>query len=162
MEMIRKPATSTGNGGEIDTGVGTKVTVWDQTSKLADTSNRGLMTPAKGEFTMTVTSTLTGWSTTNAIGIYYQDQDGNHRLKFNIRGTITSATLGGGNTITIAGVVFAFEAAASAFNSGTSPTTYAICQSGVGIIGVGASASATTDRIGVSGDVKLSSKPAWA
>jgi hypothetical protein len=35
MEKIRKPATSTSNGGEIDSAVGTKVTLWDSTSKLA-------------------------------------------------------------------------------------------------------------------------------
>jgi hypothetical protein len=37
VEKIRKPATSISNGGEIDSAVGTKVTLWDSTSKLAGT-----------------------------------------------------------------------------------------------------------------------------
>lgn len=133
---------------------------------LASSTSSGLIQPRKGQFQMTVTSAISGWTTVRASGIYYQDQEGNHRIKFNLSGSISSQTLNGGTSITIVGVVFKnisnFEQPCAGYNSGTSPLTYAFTNANTGNITVSAVASASANRIGVSGDVELESKPTWA
>lgn len=133
---------------------------------LASSTASGLVQPRKGQFQMTATSAISGWTTVRASGVYYQDQEGNHRLKFNLSGSISSQTLNGGTSITIAGVVFKnisnFEQPCAGYNSGTSPLTYAFTNANTGNITVSAVASASANRIGVSGDIELESKPTWA
>lgn len=130
---------------------------------LANSNESGLAKPRKGQYSMTVTSSFAGWATTRAVGIYYQDQDGNHRLKFNIRGSKTSGATTGG-TLTVSGVTFknvsSWEQAGSGFTSGAlSVGVY--CGPNNSTVGIG-HASATTDYYSVSGDVELESKPTWA
>jgi hypothetical protein len=134
-------------------------------SKASYANGFGLMAPAKGQYQMTVTSSIAGWATVRANGIYYQDQDGNHRLRFNINGTFTSKTLNGGDTLTITGVTFKnvtnFEQACSAFNNGTVATSYAFANPNASTVAVSAISSLTASRLGVSGDVELESAPSW-
>lgn len=123
----------------------------------------GLVAPRKGETALTVTGT--GWTTSRAVGIYYQDQDGNHRLKGNISGAATSAsrTL---YTISISGVVFKnitnFFQTVSAMAGGASN----IPSSGICLINTGNiqfdHSTFTTNYYAASFDVELESKPTWA
>jgi hypothetical protein len=111
-----------------------------------------------------VTATAGSWVTVRAVGIYYQDQDGNHRLKFNIAGTCLSGVRAS-NTLTISGVTF------------KNITTFLQAVHGIiDVIGVAPRAfvnpntstitidhaSATTSLYTVSGDVELESAPTWA
>lgn len=45
------------------------------------------------EVTLTVTSAQSGWSTTRAVGVFYADSAGVWRLRFNVSGTFTKATI---------------------------------------------------------------------
>lgn len=132
----------------------------------ANSSETGLVAPRKGQTSLTVTGSMAGWSTVRAVGIYYQDQDGNHRMKFNLSGTYTGKTLNGGDTIAIAGVTFKnlanFEQPCSSFNNGTNPGSYAFTSPGTGTVTVSAVNSTSSSRLGLSGDVELESKPTWA
>lgn len=121
----------------------------------------GLVAPRKGQQALTVTSSVafTGY---RAVGIYYQDQDGNHRLKFNIVGTVAGGSRTG-TTLTITGVTFknatsyfqavtgVTDAVATAANVNPNAATLAIVHT-----------AATTAIYGASGDVELESKPTWA
>lgn len=136
---------------------------------LANPTTQGVVRPRKGQFQATVTSGQAGWSTRRASVIYYQDQDGNHRLKFNINGSFTSATVSS-ITATVSGVTFknlsGFYQPVSAMISGagTSPALIgcyaAPNSSNIAISAV--SAAANMDTLSVSGDVELESKPSWA
>jgi hypothetical protein len=126
----------------------------------------GLVAPRRGQQTLTVTSSASGWSTVRAVGIYYQDQDGNHRLKFNLFGAFTAASLSGA-TITITGVTFknvnGFRQPISAYNSSASINyvASAFTLANTGNVTV-AHATATVDAHALSGDVELESRPTWA
>lgn len=126
----------------------------------ADSSASGLVAPRKGQYSLTVTGSvaLTGY---RAVGIYYQDQDGNHRLKFNISSTVASGSRGG-NTLTITGITFknsGFSQAVSGYTDAAA--TYASATSNSNTIPV-VHGTATTTVYSVSGDVELESKPTWA
>jgi hypothetical protein len=114
-----------------------------------------------------VTSSAAGWATTRAIGVYYQDQDGNHRLKFNIAGTFTSTTITS-ITTTITGVTFKnitnFNQACAAFINSASPNPVQQCYTNpnASTIGLGVASTANTNGCAISGDVELESKPSWA
>jgi hypothetical protein len=135
--------------------------------KKADSVASGLVAPRKGQTSLTVTSTVAGWATARAVGVYYQDQDGNHRLKFNIAGTVTSGTYTGG-TWTVTGVTFksvadyyqAISCFASAASITSQPIAYA--NTGASTIVVAHASAASTTRYCLSGDVELDSKPSWA
>jgi len=130
----------------------------------ADSSASGLVAPRKGQSALTVTSTVAGWTTARAVGVYYQDQDGNHRLKFNIAGTVTTGTYTGG-TWTISGVTFKnisnyYQAIAPFSNASNGTSGYV--SPGLATIIIFHASSAGTDRYGLSGDIELDSKPSWA
>jgi hypothetical protein len=132
---------------------------------LASSSDSGLVRPRRGQQPLTVTGT--NWATARAVGIYYQDQDGNHRLKFNIAGTLSSTTTA--FTGTIDGVTFKNVA------NFTQAIACSLGEAGVAsratldnYVNPGASTftvAPTTgnfNRIRVSGDVELESRPTWA
>lgn len=128
----------------------------------AVTSSRsGLVAPRKGQYGLTVTGT--GWTTRKAVGIYYQDQDGNHRLKFNIAGNTTSVSRNI-MALSITGVVFAndFQAVAAYTDNGATSTPVngytAISTNLINLLHV----SVATTLYALSGDVELASKPSWA
>ncbi len=131
----------------------------------ANSLESGLVNPRKGQFGLTATSTAAGWATIRAQGIYYQDQDGNHRLKFNVSGSFTSKTLTT-DTLTLTGVVFKnvtnFEQPVTAFNNGSLPNTYAATVTNTANVQYGAASSTTATRANFSGDVELESRPSWA
>jgi hypothetical protein len=124
----------------------------------------GLMAPAKGQYALTVTGT--NWTTARAQGIYYQDQDGNHRLKLNLMGTLssTASTFTG----TISGVTFKnltnyFQAITSYGQEdgvGIRSNVGAYVQPNASTFYVGF--NSTVNRITVSADVELESRPTWA
>jgi len=130
---------------------------------MANSSMMGFVAPRKGQYALTVTGT--GWTTVRAVGIYYQDQDGNHRLKFNIVGTVSSSSRTN-FTVAITGVVAKnvsnYLQACSGWSNGVaayvngcylSPNTDSITID---------HASSTTTAYRLSGDVELESKPSWA
>jgi hypothetical protein len=127
----------------------------------ATSSATGLVAARKGQYSLTVTSSV-AYTSYKAVGIYYQDQDGNHRLKFNIVGTVASGARTG-TTLTVTGVTF--KNATSYFQAVTGVTdaaaTYANVNPNASTIAI-LHASATTTVYGVSGDVELDSKPTWA
>lgn len=106
-----------------------------------------------------------GWSNIRSKGIYYQDQDGNHRLKFNISGNIT---LTGSYTGTIAGVTFVNNTygqplASQIGEAGVAAraTLSARVDSNAGTFTV-ISTAGNFNFVTLSGDVELASKPTWA
>jgi hypothetical protein len=132
----------------------------------ADSTQPGNVAPRKGQTALTVTGTPAGYATVRAVGIYYQDQDGNHRLKFNISSTNTSATLGG-TTFTITGVLFKnisnYLQACSGMTAGNfSPGLQVYAIPNTNTIGVAHASTTTITGYQISGDVELESKPSWA
>jgi hypothetical protein len=133
----------------------------------ADSSSSGLVNPRKGQYQMTVTSSLAGWSTASGrtSGIYYQDQDGNHRLKFNITGVVTPVTSTGG-VWTLSGVTFKSGSdnfqAVNCFNAQVASQPIARADPSASTITVAHPSTAGCTRYCLSGDVELESKPSWA
>jgi len=125
----------------------------------------GLVAPRRGQQTLTVTSSLTGWVTTRAVGIYYQDQDGNHRLKFNIAGSFSSTTYTT-STTTISGVTFKNGnlQAVMGFTTGGSPGAMlqSYTNSNASTIVLLTASGTTITGLCLSGDVELESRPSWA
>ena len=117
------------------------------------------------EYDLTVTGT--NWTTTKAIGIPYITDDGDWRLKFNIIGALSSKTTS--FTGTIDGVVFDSGATTNEYFAITSnlidngvASRSALRQhvnDGVGTFYI--DCSSNFDRIGLSGDVELDSKPSF-
>jgi hypothetical protein len=131
---------------------------------FANSSQGGFIAPRKGQTALTVTSTAAGWSTVRAVGIYYQDQDGNHRLKFNISGNFTSKTLAQADSITISGVTFksgVVQSVGSA-NNGSKPWQASRADGNTSIIYMYADSSTGTSQVNLGDDVELESKPSWA
>lgn len=124
----------------------------------------GLVKPRKGQTALTVTCPQAGFSVIRAQGIYYQDQDGNHRLKFNLAAGITSASISS-LTLTVSGVTFKnltnWNQACTAAYFGVLTTVQALTNPNASTISVSSSAVTATGVI-VSGDVELESKPSWA
>lgn len=131
----------------------------------ASSANDGSVAPRKGQAQMTVTSTLAGWSAVRSSGIYYQDQDGAHRLKFNIYGTMTAAAHTT-STFSFANVTFKagiLQACSAGLAGGTVPAptnVFANASTGNIVFNTGTGASNTSAFL--SGDVELESKPTWA
>jgi hypothetical protein len=130
----------------------------------ADSSNSGFVNPRKGQTTLIISGT--GWSVTRAVGIYYQDQDGNHRLKFNIAGSCAATTAFTG---TITGVTFfnvtsfgqAISATIGEAGIAARATLNAYVSPNAGTFFV-SSVSGNFTFLTLSGDVELASKPSWA
>jgi hypothetical protein len=122
----------------------------------------GPKSPQK-QFALTVTGPGgSNWATTRAVGVPYFTVDGTWRLKFNILGTVDSASRTS-LTITIDGITFAaVDQACTGYAGAGNPSLHPII----------AAASANTIYIGhttlnstyyaASGDVELTSKPTWA
>jgi len=131
----------------------------------ANSTEFGLVAPRRGQQTLTVTSSLTGWVTTRAVGIYYQDQDGNHRLKFNIAGSFSSTTYTT-STTTISGVTFKNGnlQAVMGFTTGGSPGAMlqSYTNSNASTIVLLTASGTTITGLCLSGDVELESRPSWA
>jgi len=111
---------------------------------------------ADGDFTITGTN----WTTASAVAIPYQDSQGNWRLKFNISGTISSAT--SDIDLTFSGVTFAAFRQAVAVSQSTasstaSTTSYTNISNGI----IRATLDATSNNRYISGDVFLTSKPTF-
>lgn len=137
----------------------------------ADSTSFGLVGPRKGQQSLTVTSTISGWNTTRAVGVYYQDQDGNHRLKFNMRGQITSTNSAIAGYVTMSGVTVKsttnfFQAFNVSTNgSAVAPVTQAITDPSnpsSNHLVLGIQAGTSVSGISISGDIELDSKPSWA
>ena len=135
----------------------------------ANSTTQGAVAPRRGQQALTVTSSASGWSTTRAVGIYYQDQDGNHRLRFNVAGLFTSKPYTTDNFI-ISGVTwknvanFFQPVAAMLTGSGNGSIQQAYCVPGAsGTVTVLAYAtSGNLSGVAFSGDVELESRPSWA
>lgn len=127
------------------------------------TERSGLVRPRKGQTALTVTGT--GWTTVRARGIYYQDQDGNPRMKFNIVGNVTGLASGGFYQVSVVGTVFESTAnnfqAVSAFNNASLASVGAYTAVGGDTINYQYATGVPT-RFSFSGDVELASKPTWA
>ena len=135
-------------------------------SRASYANGFGLMAPAKGQYQMTVTSSAAGWSTVRASGVYYQDQDGNHRLKFNIAGTQNSGTITT-ETLTITGVVaknvsgYYQPVSAILVGSGSGSYQQAYASPGLSTITINFTSNTGTTGACVSGDIELDSVPSW-
>ncbi len=125
----------------------------------------GLVAPRRGQQALTVTSTLPGWSTIRAVGVYYQDQDGNHRLKFTFTGSCTSGARTSG-TWAITGVTWKnvanFLQCVSGFSNGGGAAVGAYTTPPNGNSINLEHLSSTTTLYCISGDVELESRPSWA
>jgi hypothetical protein len=134
---------------------------------MANSNESGLIKPRKGQTALTVTSSAAGWSTIRAVGIYYQDQDGNHRLKFNLAGSFTSKTFTS-DSVTISGVTFknvaSFFQPVSAMTTGSTPGSVQQAYANPNSSNINLLTSSGTSISGMqfSGDVELESKPSWA
>jgi microcystin-dependent protein len=148
------------------------IKAWDESFNLAgfflaNGNSSGMVAPRKGQYSLTVTSSMGGWSTIRAVGIYYQDQDGNHRLKFNISGFITSTSYSSAS-FGISGVTFKnlsnFYQPCAGMSAGTNPGSVLQCFANPGTSNVNFSTTSGTgiSVISLSGDVELESKPTWA
>ncbi|HEY9661989.1 MAG TPA: hypothetical protein V6C65_26330, partial [Allocoleopsis sp.] len=142
------------------------IKAWNESFNLAGFANassnaNGLVAPRKGQYNLQFSSTPAGWSLTRAVGLYYQDQDGSHRLKFNIVASVTSGT---GLQATITGVTFKnianYNPACAALSTSSSNPAAGYCLANTGTVGVNTATNQTAFCI--SGDVELESKPTWA
>jgi hypothetical protein len=104
----------------------------------------------------------TNWTTTRAVFVPYKMQDGTWRLRFNVCGSISSAT---------ASIDLAFDAvtfiagannyqACSGFGDATMIVTV-FASPGTNSVSI-YQASSTSTNFRISGDVELNSKPTWA
>jgi len=132
----------------------------------ADSTSFGLVAPRRGPLVVTSANQATyfsslpsGFSMTRGVFIYYQDQDLNHRLKFNLVGSMTSAT-SASFTWSSTAVVYksGLEQAVTAW-SGTSGSWSTGRVTG-SVMNYYVSAAST--YVSLSGDVELDSKPTWA
>jgi hypothetical protein len=123
-------------------------------------------TKATKQVALTVTGT--NWTTIRAIGVAYADSAGAWRLKFNIKGSLSSAASVFQGTVT--GVVFksvGAEAQAQAISVKLTEYGAADMVATENFVGTGTSifqvsAAANFNRILVSGDVELNAEPTWA
>jgi hypothetical protein len=113
----------------------------------------------------TVTSSQSGFSVQRAIFIPYQLQDGSWRIKANVSGIFTSATI---TTIqmTVNGVTFknisGYSQPGSVAFAGFSGGCRAFASEGTGILRSDISGGTTTSEIKFFVDAELDSKPTWA
>lgn len=112
------------------------------------------------QYDLTVTGT--NWTTARAVGVPYKTRDGIWRLKFNINGALTTATLTS-YTLTITGVTFktGFAQAVSAFNQNNAAACTARVTAATNTVVV-YHASTSIDAYYISGDVELDSQPTFA
>lgn len=131
---------------------------------LANSNDAGSVRPRKGQYDLNVTST--GWASSRCKGLYYQDQDGNHRLKFNIVGAFSGQANNNFVQVSISGITtVGFVQAISAYNGNaqTVGVSNAVANASTSTISgfIGAVVSINTTWAW-SGDIELASKPTWA
>lgn len=121
------------------------------------------LTPPMKTTTLDLSGTGGYLSASAAVGVYYQDDAGNHHLRFNINITLSSATRGS-CSIVIAGVTFKTTANGQAFTGwADSSVTITQCYCASGSSGaVVLHTTGNTTYYMASGDVLLNSKPTWA
>jgi hypothetical protein len=112
---------------------------------------------------LNVTSAQSGWAVTRGVFVPYKTSDGAWRLRFNIVGSFSAATITG-LTVAIAGVVF--KNTSSFFQTCAAGTNAAAAASGIVTPNTGniviSHASILTNGVFISGDVELDSQPTWA
>ena len=114
------------------------------------------------EWQYDLTVTGTNWTTTRAVGVVYKMASGQYRMRFNVTGTVSSASRTT-YQVTFSGVTFKTSGVQTVTgwgNQGTA-TTYCYVNSGASTLDIGHSTGAGTVYF-FSGDVELESKPAWA
>jgi len=129
----------------------------------ATASGFGFVAPRKSEFAITCSGSV-ALSSYFCFGIYYQDQSGSHRLKFNFSGVVAAGARTG-IQITLTGITFRNVVnyyqgcSASVGNGSTAASAYG--NPGNSIVSVEHASVSTTLYI-VEGDTKLESRPSWA
>jgi len=107
----------------------------------------------------------TNWTTTRAVAVPYKTEDGVWRLRFNIKGSYSTA-LASSSSLAISGITFKNIAtfsqslSISQFTNGTSAPIKGSAESNSGNISF--FFTGNVQVISVSGDVELESKPTWA
>ncbi len=112
-----------------------------------------------GGISPTVTGT-NSWATDRAVSVPYQDQAGNWRMRFNVRGHWTSST---SVTLTFTGTTFFNQEQNFSARQLTDGTT--LCVGGYipgNTSGATIVFNASVNTVALSGDVELASKPTWA
>ena len=121
----------------------------------------GWYTRQTKELILTVTSTQPGWVTTRAVGIFYADGNNVWRMRCNIIGTFTSATVTNVN-LTVANITFkTVTSSAQTMAGGPTTNTAAAAvyaNSNTSTIGIYC-ASSTQAAVSVTGDVELDLEP---
>jgi hypothetical protein len=115
--------------------------------------------PKDRQYNLTVTGT--DWTTEKAVGVPYQTDEGIWRLKFNIEGTVTSASRSS-YTLAITGVTFVNGSNQSVSGDGSGLANAPRVSTGSNNGNINFShTSTTTDAYRTSGDVELESKPTF-
>ena len=115
----------------------------------------------------TVTCAQSGWLTQRAVFVPYQTQDGTWRLRFNMVGAFTSASVTN-VFLSINGITFLnvgnYYQPCAGFLAGTTTNLgmSANCQPNTSNIVISATGAGTYAGAYASGDVELASKPSWA
>jgi hypothetical protein len=134
--------------------------------QYATAAQNGLEFKKTPQTSLTVTCPQAGYATQRAVGVAYSDINGVWRLRFNIVGTFTSATVTG-VTLTISGITAKnttnFYQSVNGFWLGASTNSImGYVSPNASTIIVSSSSASTITGISVSGDVELESKPTWA
>jgi len=121
--------------------------------------------PSYSESEVTIGSSQGGWVAGSSIFVPSQTSDGIWRLKFNLTGTYTAATINA-LTVTISGVTCpANGQSGNGYISGTGAVTsskaVAIGATTCNVSWIGTSSGNTTSTA-MSGDIEITSKPTWA
>jgi hypothetical protein len=146
------------------------ITLLDTTDNYSGNTKLGLMQYRHGfaggyfgGIAPTVTCPQAGFTVLRAVFVPYQMADGVWRLKFNLQGDFTSATV---QTITVSvnGILMStsYTQSISAIYGGNSTglKSYALINSNQ--LQTTTTASLTANGVCLSGDVELSAKPTWA
>ena len=114
--------------------------------------------PLDYQYNLTVTGT--NWTTTRAVGVVYKTGGGVYRMRFDIKGSVSSGSRTT-YTASIDGVTFFADSAIMAYTQTAIAYNRAFAGSSSGNITM-EHASATTVGYTFSGDVELESKPSFA
>lgn len=128
----------------------------------ANSNRDGLIAPRGDWVDLTVTGT--SWTTQRAKGSYYQEQNGTHKLKFNIYGLFPNAARAS-STISVTGVVFGpnYQGVTSYVEDSAGSFVPSGAYAGNGNNNIAIKQSNIAGNLYmISGDVELSSKPSWA
>lgn len=134
---------------------------------LATASVQGIVAPMRATYTYPTIGQAGGLTGTNLLSyqaakaIYYQDQAGAHRLRFNISLTYSSAATS--QTVSLTGVTFAaFYQAVAAFGYAAPNSIATSAQADASASSISIIGASAVGIVHLSGDVELTSKPTWA